>query len=105
MPLELDIQQANELLETGKAVFLDVREAIELQVCRIGDPIHMPMGEIPLNWNTLPRDKPLIVYCHHGRRSMMATLFLRQHGFNNACSLSGGIDAWALKIDPSLVRY
>ena len=43
--------------------------------------------------------------CHHGVRSLDAAAYLRGHGFVNAKSMSGGIDAWALQIDPSTPRY
>jgi rhodanese-related sulfurtransferase len=50
-------------------------------------------------------DVPLVVICHHGVRSFHATLWLRQHGFENALNLAGGIDAWASEIDTSMQRY
>ncbi|HCN79444.1 MAG TPA: hypothetical protein DIT13_19955, partial [Verrucomicrobiales bacterium] len=47
----------------------------------------------------------LIIYCHHGMRSQRAAAWLRQHGFRNAQSMRGGIDAWADLIDPAMPRY
>ena len=51
------------------------------------------------------KERPLIVYCHHGMRSMRATLWLRQQGFDQAQSLRGGIDLWSELVDPSVPRY
>lgn len=84
---------------------LDIREPWELDVCALPEALAIPMGEIPGRVDTLPRDKPLVVMCHHGQRSMQVVMWLRQKGFDNAINLAGGIDAWSEKIDPSVPRY
>ena len=48
---------------------------------------------------------PVVVLCHHGMRSMQVAAWLRHQGFAGAVSVSGGIDAWARQIDPTLARY
>jgi rhodanese-related sulfurtransferase len=48
---------------------------------------------------------PIVVYCHHGVRSMHVVQWLRAQGLDNVSSLSGGIDRWSLEIDPDLPRY
>jgi adenylyltransferase/sulfurtransferase len=53
----------------------------------------------------LPRDRPILVLCHHGGRSRRVTQFLRAHGFAHATNIAGGIDAWAVHVEPSLARY
>jgi rhodanese-related sulfurtransferase len=53
----------------------------------------------------LPQDKPLVVVCHHGMRSMQAVMWLRSQGFQNAVNLRGGIDAWARQIEPRMATY
>jgi adenylyltransferase/sulfurtransferase len=53
----------------------------------------------------LPRDRPIMVLCHHGNRSGRVTQFLRANGYSLASNVAGGIDAWAETIDPSLPRY
>ena len=50
-------------------------------------------------------ERPLIVYCHHGMRSMNATRFLRGKGKEAVWSLAGGIDLWSTQIDPAVPRY
>lgn len=47
----------------------------------------------------------VVVVCHHGLRSMNATLYLRENGVRNARSLSGGIDAYSSKLDNSIPKY
>jgi rhodanese-related sulfurtransferase len=84
---------------------LDVREARELDVCRLDGAVHIPMAEVRARTEELPTDRPLVVVCHHGARSQMIVDFLRGAGFDNAVNLDGGIDAWACDIDPSMPRY
>ena len=107
LPLEADVNEAAALLQGDDApILLDVREHAERAFCRIGDDdLHIPIGQIPLQWDSLPRDKPLLVYCHHGMRSLRVTHFLRQAGLNNIQSLRGGIEAWSLQVDPAVPRY
>ena len=103
-PLEVDVTTAAQLLRRG-AILLDVREPAEFDICRIADSREIPMGQIPEQLATLPRDTPLLALCHHGGRSMRVTQFLRANGFTNVSNVAGGIDAWAVEIDPSVARY
>ncbi len=50
-------------------------------------------------------EAPLIVYCHHGVRSLNVVNWLREQGVGPCQSMSGGIDAWSLAVDPSVGRY
>jgi rhodanese-related sulfurtransferase len=47
----------------------------------------------------------IVVYCHHGTRSLDSAAYLAGHGFTNVKSLAGGIDAWSCEIDQELPRY
>jgi len=51
------------------------------------------------------RDDDIVIHCHHGGRSLRVANWLRQQGFSKAQSMAGGIDQWAVEIDPSLPRY
>ena len=84
---------------------LDVREARELDICRLEGALHIPMAEIPAQTDNLPTNQLLVVICHHGARSQMVVDFLRNAGFDNAVNLDGGIDAWACEVDQSMLRY
>ncbi len=84
---------------------LDVREPAELEICRIEGAIHIPMQQVPARLAELAADAPLVVFCHHGMRSLSVVNFLRKAGFENAINLNGGIDAWSAEIDPSISRY
>jgi rhodanese-related sulfurtransferase len=95
---------AGWLQEKKSFNFLDVRRSDEREKCSLGG-FYIPLDELEARFEELPRDKkPLIVYCHHGVRSLYATQFLRYHGYD-ALSLAGGIDLWSLEIDPEIPRY
>ena len=51
------------------------------------------------------KNSEIIVYCKAGVRSQKAALALKQAGFTNVSNLTGGILAWAEKIDPSMPKY
>lgn len=101
---EIPVQEAAAAHAAG-AVLLDVREPSELAVCRVEPCLHIPMREIPGRLAEIPAGRPVLVLCHLGSRSALATQFLRAHGFAQAVNVAGGIDAWACEVDPSLARY
>lgn len=103
--MEIDNQKISKWLAEKKPFnLLDVRRDDERELSNLGG-IHIPLHELESRYTELPHDKlPLIVYCHHGVRSIYATQFLKQHGFD-ALSLRGGIDAWSEEIDPNVPRY
>lgn len=105
LPVEITPAQAQAILAAGDALLIDVREPFEHEIGHVEGSRLIPLGSIPDSAGALPKDRPLLVYCHLGMRSLRATQFLRQHGYANASSIRGGIDAWALQIDPSIPRY
>lgn len=85
---------------------LDVREPWEHATVSLPGSRLIPMAEIPSRAQLeLDPDQPIVVLCHHGVRSMSVAVWLRQQGFEEAQSLSGGIDGWSRTIDPSIPRY
>ena len=105
LPAEIDVATARELLATGTAALLDVREPHEHAICQVPGSRLLPMREVPAALAQLPRDRSLLVLCHHGSRSQRVTQFLRANGFARAINVRGGIDAWAAELEPSLQRY
>jgi rhodanese-related sulfurtransferase len=103
-PLEVDVLTAETDFKNG-AILLDVREPMELGICKIEGSRDIPMGQIPGRLEELPKKGRLLVLCHHGSRSAQVTSFLRANGFHNAVNVAGGIDAWAFAVEPTLVRY
>ncbi len=88
-------------------LLVDVREDDEFEVCALADALHIPMNQIPLRQDELPDEQDIVVYCHHGVRSQHVIAYLIDAGFDEErlFSLSGGIDAWAIDIDPKMARY
>ncbi|MDM4764797.1 rhodanese-like domain-containing protein [Pelomonas sp. SE-A7] len=90
-------------------LLLDVREVWEREHCRIEAPqgpgLHIPMGQVPARLAELDPLHPVVVYCHHGVRSLQVVAFLRQQGLDSVYNLAGGIDAWSLAVDSAVPRY
>jgi rhodanese-related sulfurtransferase len=82
-----------------------VREPWEWAICALEGSILVPLGRLPAHVDELPRDRPLVVICHHGIRSAHAVTWLRAQGFDKAVNLTGGIDAWSRRINPTMRRY
>jgi rhodanese-related sulfurtransferase len=86
---------------------IDCREENEWQICRLPDAQLVPMsrfGELATQVFTNTQEH-LVIYCHHGMRSLRVANWLREHGFTRAQSMRGGIDAWADLVDPETPRY
>jgi adenylyltransferase/sulfurtransferase len=84
---------------------LDVREVVEHQLVKLDGDVLIPLGELVARQQELDPNLEIVVYCHHGNRSGRATAYLRHNGFPNARNLRGGIEEWAVRIDPSMPRY
>lgn len=107
-PLEIDVEMLRDKLAAGDDfLLLDCREREEYAVVRLDPAVLIPMSELASRVSELEphRDREVVVYCHHGGRSLRVAMWLRQRGFARAGSLAGGIDRWAERIDPSLPRY
>lgn len=106
LPLQIDVHGLNGSLQAAEAPFvLDVREPWEVEICALPGAVNLPMGEVPGRLDELPRDRPIVVVCHHGMRSLQVTNFLRARGFPLAQNLAGGVDSWAQQVDFTMPRY
>lgn len=83
---------------------LDVREAWEVETAPFAGALHVRMADLPGALETLPRDRELVVLCHHGGRSFSVAMVLESAGCR-AVNLAGGIDAWSRTIDPGVPAY
>jgi adenylyltransferase/sulfurtransferase len=104
-PLEVSVHDLKRALAEGRALVVDVREPWEADVARIAGARLMPLSRFAEEAKSLPRDRPILIHCHHGGRSMQATQWLRRSGFDQVSNVAGGIDAWSLEIDPTVPRY
>lgn len=98
-----DVHQ--RLKDGGELVILDVREPGEISTASLPGTLNIPMREILARVEELPKDKEMVVMCHHGMRSMQVAGYLAQHGFDKIYNLSGGIDAWSKEVDPAVPLY
>lgn len=106
LPLQVEPGELAAWLAGAAApVVLDVRENWEHEICRLPDSLHIPMGSLPMRLAELPGDRPIVVLCHHGMRSLQVTQWLRSRGREDVGNLRGGIDAWAREIDASMPSY
>lgn len=84
---------------------IDVREKNEKDFADLGGEL-IPMSTIPANADKISKDKTVVVYCRSGQRSAGVIRELQEtFGFTNLYNLTGGILAWADKIDSSVKKY
>lgn len=106
LPMEISVSESQaRRLSEEPPLFLDVRENFELEIAHLSPDLHIPMTQLAERWQDIPRDKPIVAYCHHGKRSLNVTDFLRERGLIQVQSMIGGIDAWSLQVDPTVPRY
>jgi len=100
-PLEL----ATRMRRADPLDVIDVREPYEWRIARIEGARMIPLGRIGAAVGDLPRDREIVLYCHHGVRSRAAAEFLASQGFDGVWNLSGGIDRWSAEVDPTVPTY
>lgn len=85
----------SQRLRDGEVLkLIDVRSQKERDVTRIGNDLHIPLGELEQAAIELPKDVPIVTYCLSGVRSRKAADILRTRGYVNVKSLAGGVLAW-----------
>lgn len=97
-------QQVAAELARGTITLLDVRQPEELELARVAQATHLPMGEVPARIGELNAQGAIAVLCHHGARSLRVAEYLEQNGFGDVVNVAGGIDAWS-EMDPAVPRY
>jgi rhodanese-related sulfurtransferase len=103
---ELDVATLGEWRERHTPhVLLDVREAAELQAASLEGATWIPMGQLIERMDELPSGVPIVVMCHHGTRSAMVAEYLAGTGRPDVYNLTGGIESYARRVDPSIARY
>ncbi|MBE0660182.1 MAG: rhodanese [Bryobacteraceae bacterium] len=109
LPYEVSVSEVKTRLDAGEElVLIDVREPREHQICRIDGALLIPMNTVPQRLQeieVLADESLIVVYCHHGVRSLNTVAWLRKQGVGNCVSMSGGVEAWSATIDPKVPRY
>ncbi len=109
LPLEVSPAEVKHRLNAGARMFLiDVREPHEHQQANIVGSELMPMRTVPANLQLIEakaEEGDVVVFCHHGMRSLQVVNWLREQGVESCQSMAGGIDRWSLEVDPNVPRY
>jgi rhodanese-related sulfurtransferase len=106
--VEITPRELARQLENGHAVrLIDVRQPWENAIARLPSSLLIPLGDLPQRVGEVPSEPtiPVVLYCHHGVRSLSAVAYLHRLGYHHARSLVGGIDAWSCDVDPAVPRY
>lgn len=105
---EVAPRQVKALLDANEdLVLIDCRTPQEHQTARLDGSVLIPMQEIGSRLDELEThaESRMVVFCHHGGRSLKVTAMLRQYGFKQVHSMAGGIDLWAVDVDSNVPRY
>lgn len=106
--MEVTCADVRARLDSGSEfLLLDCREQSEWDGGHIDGAQLIPMSQLRERLGELEawKGQEIIVYCHHGGRSLRVTGFLRQNQFPSTWSMAGGIDQWSVEIDPTIPRY
>ena len=104
--LEISIDEFSKIQNSMENIkLLDFREPGEYEICNLNNSKLIPLGDLTSRVHELDTADDIIVYCHHGMRSLQATRILKGMGYKKVRNLAGGIDAWAAKYDEKMPRY
>lgn len=108
MPVRsLTARQVTALRAQSKqpVTILDVREPWEYERVHLPDCLHIPMDDLRERLDELDREQTYVILCHHGNRSQQVASFMQSRGFKDVINLTGGIEDWAVSLEPGLARY
>src|ERR1700726_2597547 len=101
----ISVEELKEKLDAKADIFiLDVREPHEYQICNLNGHL-IPLGDLPKRVSELDSSREIVAHCKMGGRSAKAVAFLKQAGFSKVSNLTGGITAWAERIDNKMPKY
>ena len=100
---DITVRELADRLARGESpLLLDVREPHEWTTGHLENSKHVPMRQIPMQIQSLPRDEEIVVICRSGARSANVQRYLLDNGFTKVKNLAGGLIAWAREVDPAL---
>ncbi len=79
---------------TPNDVLIDVRTKSEYGNGKILDAINIPVDDLRVRLDEIPKDKKIYIYCHGGLRGYLAQRILQQNGYQQTYNLSGGHQLW-----------
>src|SRR3984957_10660292 len=102
---DISVEELKKKLDNKEDIFvLDVREPHEYQICNLNGYL-IPLGDLPKRVSELDSSREIVAHCKMGGRSAKAVAFLQQAGFTKVHNLTGGITAWAERIDTKMPKY
>ena len=101
--LEIQPEEAKQLIESKKAIIIDVRDNDEFATTHVNNSLHIGLDELHKQLEEIQKNKTILTVCHHGNRSMVAASFLSQKGLN-VRSIAGGLEAYH-EIDKGIKLY
>jgi len=93
----VDVTTASQRLDGAdepRPLLIDVRERDEFTALRVEGAVLLPLSSFADTYEQLPRDRPLLMMCAAGKRSLAAADHLTRHGFPDVTNVTGGIIAW-----------
>ncbi|MEZ4909359.1 MAG: rhodanese-like domain-containing protein [Saprospiraceae bacterium] len=96
---EISVHEAMEWIKNHGALLVDVREVDEVSALGydVVHQMHIPLSVFESRFQEIPKDKKVIMACRSGARSMRATAFMVQNGWDSeeVVNLNGGMMAWS----------
>jgi rhodanese-related sulfurtransferase len=106
MITELSATELASRLDNGdKLVLIDVRESHELVYGQIANSQHIPLGDLDFDLDKLDPNHPTVFICRSGGRSHQAAVLASEYGFSDTYNLTGGMNQWAIDVDPDMDVY
>ena len=90
-PLYADIRRRDPV---RPALLVDIRERQEFLAVRVDDCLFIPMSQLGVRVDEIPKDRPVLLICASGNRSQSAAAFLLKNGWSDVGSVAGGIVGW-----------
>ncbi len=99
------LQLSSRLKENPGLRLIDVREPHEREISNLDGSELFPLGQFAARLNELDSAEELVIFCKAGTRSTRALEILASAGFKKMKNLKGGINSWAIDVDPNLPIY
>lgn len=93
----ISVKEAEELIQKEDVTIVDIRDRDSYLNGHINNSIHLTGNNAEDFLATLDREKPLIIYCYHGKSSQNAVQFFAEKGVAAVYSIDGGFEAWRVK--------
>ncbi|MFH6604434.1 rhodanese-like domain-containing protein [Maribacter algicola] len=88
----ITVKEFEKAMSDEKPLIIDVRKKSEFDSEHVVGAINVPLNQINQNLAQFPKDRPFILHCAGGYRSMIAASILKQRGWNDFVDVIGGFD-------------